>query len=296
MANTVYTDIPEDARTWTESRRWLSANDDKAWAERFYLTFIPIFFAYNAIIQASGWLDAGNFWHIAQNFLMWFPYCVILPLILRRRSGIVWYRGWWFKFQLYVAVIVFFMTYFHTEYFFQVLGMRYRFDAVTLYFDSQLLGPPQATALANHERIPVGMYLNTMAFFTVYHIAGVVVIRRIYNFSRGWIPGARAIAFAASVVATAFFFAWAETFLYITAPASTNVWYLDVPTMLKLGSWFYSLDFLCTFPNVYRLDERPDHAPWSYFRILIEASGVCMFVLLLDDLWVAIFGANFMGL
>lgn len=295
MATRVYTDIPEDTRTWTEGRKWFSANDDKAWAEKFYLVFIPFFFAYNAIIQGTGWLDAGNFWHITQNLLMWFPYCVILPLVLRRDSGIAWYKSWWFKFQLYIAVIVFFMTYFHTEYFFQVLGMRYRFDAVTLFFDSQLLGPDQATALATHQRIPVGMYLNTMAFFTVYHIAAIVLIRRCYNLSRAWGISARALTFAVSVIATAFFFAWAETFLYMTAPASKNVWYIDVPTMLRLGSWFYSLDFLCTFPNIYRLDERRDHAPWSYFRILIEAAGVSMIVLLLDDLWVLILGANFMG-
>jgi cycloeucalenol cycloisomerase len=295
MATRVYTDIPEDTRTWTESRKWFSANDDKAWAEKFYLTFIPVFFAYNTMIQMTGWLDAGNFWHITQSLLMWFPYCVILPLILRRNSGIVWYKSWWFKFQLYIAVIVFFMTYFHTEYFFQVLGMRYRFDAVTLYFDSQLLGPDQATALAAHQRVPVGMYLNTMAFFTVYHIAAIVVIRRFYNLSSAWAVIARVLTFAVSVIATAFFFAWAETFLYMTAPVSKNVWYIDVPTMLALGSWFYSLDFLCTFPNIYRLDERPDHAPWSYFRILIEAAGVSMIVLLLDDLWVLILGANFMS-
>ena len=31
----------------------------------------------------------------------------------------------------------------------------------------------EATALANHEKIPVGIYLNTMAFFTIYHTAGL---------------------------------------------------------------------------------------------------------------------------
>jgi cycloeucalenol cycloisomerase len=129
----------------------------------------------------------------------------------------------------------------------------------------------------------------------VYHIAAIVVIRRFYNLSSAWAVIARVLTFAVSVIATAFFFAWAETFLYMTAPVSKNVWYIDVPTMLALGSWFYSLDFLCTFPNIYRLDERPDHAPWSYFRILIEAAGVSMIVLLLDDLWVLILGANFMS-
>ena len=63
---------------------WFSKNPDRAWAEKLYLIFIPIFFAYNAIIQQMGWLDAGNFWHVTQNLLMWVPYCVLLPWILRR--------------------------------------------------------------------------------------------------------------------------------------------------------------------------------------------------------------------
>jgi hypothetical protein len=48
--------------------RWLSANPDKAFAERLYLLFLPLFIAYNAMIQRLGWLDAGTGWHVAQNF------------------------------------------------------------------------------------------------------------------------------------------------------------------------------------------------------------------------------------
>jgi cycloeucalenol cycloisomerase len=63
---------------------WFSKNPDRAWAEKLYLIFIPVFFIYNAVMQQMGWVDAGNFWHITQDLLMWLPYCVILPLILRR--------------------------------------------------------------------------------------------------------------------------------------------------------------------------------------------------------------------
>ncbi len=58
---------------------WFSTNPDKAWGEKFFLTFVPVFFIYNAVVQSMGWLDVGNFWHITQNILMWVPYCVILP-------------------------------------------------------------------------------------------------------------------------------------------------------------------------------------------------------------------------
>ena len=115
---------------------WFSRNPDKAWGEKLFLGFIPVFFAYNALVQGMGWLDAGNFWHAAQNLGMWLPYCVLLPLWLRRRSGVRWYESYWFKYQLFLVVWVFYCTYFHTEYFFELLGLRYRFPGVDLTFDA----------------------------------------------------------------------------------------------------------------------------------------------------------------
>jgi cycloeucalenol cycloisomerase len=117
--------------------RWLSANPDKAFAEKLYLLFLPVFFAYNALIQQLGWLDAGTVWHVVQNFGMWFPYCVALPAWLRRGRAIAWHQSAWFKLNLYMAVWVFYATYFHTEYFFEVLGLRYRFPYVTWTFSTR---------------------------------------------------------------------------------------------------------------------------------------------------------------
>ena len=67
---------------------WLSDNPDKAWGEKLYLSFIPVFVIYNAVIQQMGWLGAGTFWHVVQNAAMWLPYCVLLPAWLRRASGV----------------------------------------------------------------------------------------------------------------------------------------------------------------------------------------------------------------
>lgn len=286
MTNRAYEDLTPETRTFTEGRKWFSPNDDKAWAERFYLFFIPVFFGYNALIQNMGWLDVGNFWHVAQNLLMWVPYCIALPMFLRRDQPLPYHRQWWFKFQLYLLVLVFWLTFFHTEYFFEALGMRYRFPLVTWYFDSAYLGPDQATALETHQRIPIGMYLNTMAFFTVYHIASVVVIRRLWNLARDHGAAARQLAFVVSVAVTALFFAWAETFFYMTAPAHDNVWYIDLPWMLKIGSWFYMIYFVFTFPNIFWLDERPERQPWSHYRVVIEPTAMAMFILFALDLWV----------
>jgi len=122
---------------------WFSRNSDKAWAEKFFLLFLPVFVVINGTIMSQGWLDVGNGWNLVQNLLMWVPYCLLLPAWLRRNSGIAWHRSYWFKFNVYMFVYVFFATYFHTEYFFSTLGIRYHFPQVSWYLDSALLGPPE---------------------------------------------------------------------------------------------------------------------------------------------------------
>lgn len=270
---------------------WFSRNPDKAWGEKFFLGFIPVFFAYNAMIQKMGWLDVGNFWHVAQNLLMWIPYCVLLPAWLRRDSGVRWKESYWFKFNLYMFVYVFFVTYFHTEYFFSVLGIRYRFPQVTWYFDSALLGPDEKTALQTFQKIPLGMYFNAVAFFIVYHTASVICMRRVRSLTLGAAPALRTLLWAVTVAAAAYFFAWAETFLYVNnAQAMKNVWYVDMPRMLSIGSACYALYFLVSFPNVYRLDEEGGGERWSLSRCAIEAGFTSMLIMLLLDLFTWIVG------
>lgn len=272
--------------TIPKASRWFSDNPDKAWAEKFFLTFVPFWFIYNVVMQAMGWLNTGNFWNITQNVLMWFPYCVLLPWWLRRNSGTPWHHSFWFKYNLFIFVWVFFCTYFHTEYFFEVLGMRYRFPEVTLYLDSALCGPDEATALQTFQKIPPSMYFNATAFFIVYHTTAVIAMRGIRSFTLGFDRLARAIAWAAIVGATAIFWAWGETAFYFQlAPNDmANVWYEDLPKMLAYGSWFYALYFIVSFPIVYRLDERRDGERWSLPRVVIEASAVGMITLLFIDL------------
>ncbi|MBJ22617.1 MAG: hypothetical protein GY910_18615 [bacterium] len=270
--------------------RWFSPNPDKAWAEKFFLTFVPVFFIYNGVIQWLGWLDTNTFWHVAQNFCMWVPYCILLPAWLRRDSAVAWQDSYWFKFNLYMFVFVFFVTYFHTEYFFDVLGLRYRFDDVSLYFDAALVGPDEATAAAEYKKVPLGMYLNAVAFFIVYHTVAIVCMRRVRSITLGWLTPVRRIAWIVIVTLSALFFAWAETRLYITQAASGNVWYVDLDAMLAWGSVFYSMYFLVSFPNLFRMDEEMSDSRWSLSRACLEASAAGAISLLLIDLWAGFLG------
>lgn len=275
----------EVTRVTKTRSNWFSENPDKAWGEKFFLSFIPAFFAYNALMQGMGWLDTTTFWHVVQNVVMWVPYCLLLPAWLRRDSAVPWHASYWWKFNVYMFVFVFWVTYFHTEYFFDLLGLRYRHDAVHLYFDSSLVGPNEATAAATYQKVPVGMYLNAVAFFVVYHTAAVVCMRRVRSVAAGLSAVGQRIAWVVIVLVSALFWAWAETRLYITQAASTTVWYEDLDAMLVYGSIVYSMYFVASFPSVFRLDETRIEAPWSMSRIVIEATAAALFSMFLFDLW-----------
>ena len=239
-----------------------------------------------------GWLDVGTFWHIVTNFCMWFPYCVLLPLWLRRSSGISIRDSFWFKYNVYMFVWCFYATYYHTEYFFDLLHMHYRFPDVTLLFDSALIGPDETTAAAAWQKVPVGMYFNTVGFWICYHTPAIVLMRRVRRLTLSWSGGSQRLAWVAIVLVTALFFAWGETYFYFMQweIVKNNVWYENMSEMLRVGSIFYSMYFIVSFPNAYRLDENPDEPGWSVSRVVIEASFVGIASMTLLDLW-----ANFIG-
>jgi len=101
---------------------------------------------------------------------------------------------------------------------------------------------------------------------------------------------ARRASWIVIVAVSALFFAWAETWLYITQAASGNVWYVDLDAMLLWGSVFYSMYFLVSFPSLFRLDEEMSDPRWSFSRTCLEASAVGAISLLLLDLWAGFLG------
>jgi cycloeucalenol cycloisomerase len=270
--------------------KWFSPNPDKAFIEKLFLPYLFFFFGYEALLQQKGWVNVNDFWAVVTTAIVWLPYLVLLPAFLRRNSGIAWYRSYWFKLNVYIFILVFLETYFHTIWFFKELGMRYNFVYQHLNFECLVCngGNPAASRAAN-ERIPLGIYINTMGFFTVYHTYSVVVLRRIRNMFITLSPTARRIAWVIAVVGTAVFFAWAETFFYIQGAVSTTVWYINRAAMLTVGTSAYALFFLVSFPNIFWLDETVD-GKWTVWNCVVQASFTAMWALFLIDIWSWIHG------
>ena len=255
------------------SARWLSANPDKAFGEKFFLAYTPFWMAAFGYYQRSrigdGMGDVGNFLVVLAIFAPGW----LVPLLIRSRAdGLRWWETYAFKFNVWIFIFAWVGTYFLTEYFFDVMGMVYHFPHLSWNFDSALLG-------SGKQVVPVIMYLSAHYFFLTYHTTAVIVLRRVRTSRLGGHP----LAAALTVAVVGWFWAWTEIRLTTDPSLADQFRYEDMAWALRWGAVFYACYFVVSFPMVYRLDEDPEQR-WSVGRTAIDALAASMLVFTLLDL------------
>ncbi|KAK4205114.1 hypothetical protein QBC40DRAFT_325786 [Triangularia verruculosa] len=170
------------------------------------------------------------------------------------------------KFNVYIAVLVFFGTYFGTAYFFQLMSMRYTFPAHLVTLDSDILRRQEM------QQVPVFLYPLTHAYFCTYY-ALLLVLYDYVNPKAFW---SRSV----TVLGLSYVLAWAET--WFMASDLMNEWfaYGDRSRMLRVGSWGYASYFVVGLPMLRRLS-----GEWGWERVVIEAGGCCMGIMVLLEVW-----------
>jgi cycloeucalenol cycloisomerase len=251
--------------------QWLSSDPGKAAAERFYLIYSPIWIAFVGIVMLTGmyraWSDPG---YMLFGLGVAAP-LVLVPYVLPRAEDVakpVWDTSW-FRFNLWIAIFVFFGSYVGTHYFFDVVGMRYGFPT-TWNLQAELVGDSEAT-------VPLFLYPLTQAYFMTYHVVMTVILRWLSTrFALGRL--AKALVIAALAYAVAF----AETF-FMAIPALADVFeYADRGRMLAWGSIFYGTYFIVSMPVFASIDEE---RPWTLWQVVGSALAVSMGVFFLLDFW-----------
>jgi len=261
--------------------RWFSENPDRAWAEKYFLVYSPVWMALMAVMMVTGWVelfnDAQLLFHAA---LVAIP-LVLVPAILRRGKNPehAWYKSYWFKSNLYIGLFGIFGNYFGSEYFFDVLGMVYNMPNATTTLDAKLLGNGE-------QSVPLIMYFYTHAYFMTYHTTGIMVLRRVMS---ARMPGAGLI-FMAAVFLVGYFWAWMETKAMANPLMATTFYYKNMPAMLAYGSSIYATYFIASFPIFYFLDERSD-ARWNLIKTASAALSASMLTLYLLDACAHLFPA-----
>lgn len=260
--------------------RWFSNNPSKAWGERFFLAYSPVWMALMALVMGLGITErVGEWGFVAIGIAVAAP-LIVAPALIRdeRPLGRRWDQTYWFKANLYIAIFNLAANYFGTEYFFDILGMVYDYPMIELNFDSALVG-------SGDQRVPVLMYLLTQAYFLTYHTTAVIVLRRIRT-SR--LP-VGAVLWPILLAVVAYFWAWMETKAMANPWIADQFYYQDVERMLTHGSLFYSLYFIASFPIFFHLDEERDTC-WSAKKTIAAALSASMIMLFLLDFAAAMFG------
>lgn len=254
--------------------RWFSDNPSKAWGEKFFLLYSPIWMTVMGLVMGLGITDRVGEWGFLVIGLVVSLPLIVVPAAIRNETslGRAWHQTYWFKANLYIAIFNFAANYFGSEYFFDVLGMVYNYPMIELTLDATLVG-------SGEQRVPVVMYLLTQAYFMTYHTTAIVVLRRVRT-SRLPIG---TFLWPLLVVVVAYFWAWMETRAMANPWIATQFYYKDMDRMLAYGSLFYSLYFIASFPIFYNLDEKPD-TNWNLKITAAAACSAALIMLFLLDL------------
>jgi len=252
------------------------AADERAWAERFFLTTSPIWIVAVAAVVIGGVLPR---WGDAEYML--FSCAVAAPAVIGPRlAGKRMFTAdpprpaYWLKVNVWVAIVVVFGTYIGTAYFFDLMGMRYAF-ATKWALQSPVVGKTGAD-------VPIFMYPLTQAYFVTYFAALSVAWRTLRTKLHLGKLGT-----VVSLVALAYALAFVETLSMATDLMTDLFRYEQRDKMLLFGSFGYASYFLVGLPMFTRID-RDDH--WTLGRTALEACATCMMILALLELWAQVVG------
>ena len=261
---------------------WLSRNPDKAWAELVFVAYSPVWMIAVALVILTGWIhtwrDVG---YMVFSCAVAAP-AVVAPALLHRRfsDGRPWYQAYWFKLNVWAAILVFGGTYFGTHYFFDLMGMSYGFP-VTWTLESPVLGRSGGT-------VPMFMYPLTQAYFVSYFVGLTLVYR--YLTTRFALRGlGRVIA----VLVLSYALAFAETLAMANPLLDDYFRYADRERMLAFGSFGYAIYFVIGLPMASRIDEPTAAQPqpsWSAGRVAFHAVAAYMLILGGLELWAQLVG------
>lgn len=186
---------------------------------------------------------------------------------LKTESALPLFSRYSFKANVWIAIFSFIGNYWYTHYFYSVLQARYTFPAHRL------------------NDVPIALYFATHFYFVTYHTFSNLILRKIETrYAPGW---KRTIFFWVAVLAFSYFTAFMETLTISSFPYYS---FQNKEMAYRLGSAFYGLYFIVSFPLFYRIDEQKSVdgtfnkvPPHSVHQVIMETMGAGMIVLLLLD-------------
>jgi len=164
-----------------------------------------------------------------------------------------------FKANLWIAVFSFIGNYWYTHYFYVVLQAKYTFEAHRL------------------NDVPIALYFMTHAYFMFYHVVSNCILRKARRAYKK--NNARFVFECALICAAAYTTAFMESLTICGFPYYD---FKDRDMAYTLGSAFYGIYFLVSFPMFLEIDENPKKK-MTMKTVFWESMGSAMAVLCLLD-------------
>lgn len=216
-------------------------------------------------------LAAQSYEHFTENEYMYLCVTLAAPFLLQpilfplggERNLPIWLR-YSFKANVWIAIFSFIGNYWYTHYFYSVLKASYSFPSHRL------------------NDVPIALYFATHFYFVTYHTFSNMILRKIETTYEPSVY--RSAFFWAAVLAFSYFTAFMET---LTISSFPYYCFEDRAMVYSVGSAFYGIYFIISFPVFYRLDEKVNAVggvlPHTLYQTVMESLGCSMAVLLLLD-------------
>ncbi|KAL3918635.1 MAG: hypothetical protein SGILL_004143 [Bacillariaceae sp.] len=261
------------AKAVAASSRWLpdpSTEPSKRAYEIYALCYTPIWILAFACIVAFGLYEDFDKWSYMQVCVgLALPF--LLQPILFPSAGTTgspdttrpMFQRYSFKANLWLAIYSFIGNYWYTHYFYSVLRAKYTMPAHRL------------------NNVPLALYFATHFYFSTYHVFSNLMLRKIVTtYTQGM---ARTILYVSAVLTFAYFTAFMET---LTISAYPDYSFEDRNMAYTVGSAFYGIYFIVSFPAFFRFDETIDltgEKQVSVWDTVVSSCGYGMMIMILLD-------------
>ena len=247
---------------------WLPSTDNasKRHFEIFALYYTAVWIGGFMVVLATQAYE-----QFSENEYMYLCVTLAAPFLLQPflypldgEKNLPFWMRYSFKANVWIAIFSFIGNYWYTHYFYSVLKAIYSFPSHRL------------------NDVPIALYFATHFYFVTYHTLSNMMLRKIET------------TFCPSIFRTGFFWAIVLAFSYFTAfmetlTISSFPYYCfeDRNMVYRIGSAFYGIYFIVSFPVFYRLDEKVNSQgnvlPHTLYQTVMESLGCSMAVLLLLD-------------
>ncbi|TQD72346.1 hypothetical protein C1H46_042116 [Malus baccata] len=259
------------------SSLWLAPNPSKRWGELFFLLYTPFWLTLclGIVVPFKLYESFTELEYLLIGLVSAVP-AFLLPMLFvgKADSSLAWKDRYWVKASVFLVIFLFLASmwiiifsyvgnYFWTHYFFTVLGASYTFPSWKM------------------NNVPHTTFLLTHVCFLFYHVTSNITLRRLRHFTAEWPEQVQWLAEAAWILAFSYFIAYLETVAISNFPYYQ---FVDRASMYTVGSLFYAIYFIVSFPMFLRIDEKPGD-PWDLPRAAIDALGAAMLVTIILDLW-----------